>query len=59
MEIGVFTQLQNFQYGTPVFIITKKEGTVRFITDNFRLNHELVRKPYALPIIDKTMQNLQ
>ena len=43
VEIGVLTLVQQIQYGTPIFIIPKKEGTVRFITDYPRLNQKLVR----------------
>ena len=56
VEIGVPKLVQQSQYGTPVFIIPKKEGTVRFITEYHRLNHKLVRKPYPLPRIGDTMQ---
>ena len=59
VEIWVLTPLQQRQYGTPVFIIPKKEGTVRFISDYHRLNHKLVRKPYPLPRIGETMQKLE
>ena len=31
VKIGVLTLVQQSQYGTPIFIISKKEGTVRFI----------------------------
>ena len=51
VETGVLTPVQQSQYGTPVFIITKKEGTARFITDYRGLNHKLVRNPYPLPRI--------
>ena len=40
LEIGVLTTLNRSQYGTPIFIIPKKEGTVRFITDYRRINHK-------------------
>ena len=46
VKIGVLALVQKSQYGTPVFIIPKKEGNVRFIKDYHRLNHKLVRKPY-------------
>ena len=59
VEIGVLTPAQQSQYSTPVFIISKKEGTVRFITDYRRLNQQLVRKPYPLHIIGETMQQLE
>jgi hypothetical protein len=38
VEIGVLTPVQQSEYGTPVFIISKKEGTVRFLTDYRRIN---------------------
>ena len=50
VEIGVITPVYQRQYGDPVFIIPKKEGAVRFITDHRRLNHKLVIKPYPLSI---------
>ena len=59
VEIGVLTPVHQIQYGTPVFIIPKKEGTVGFITDYRRLNKNFFRKPYPLPIIGDTMQQLE
>ena len=47
------------QYGTAIFIIPKKEGNVRFITEYLRLSQKLVRKPYSLPRIGETMQHLE
>ena len=38
VKIGVLTPVQQSQYGTPIFIIPKKEGTMRFIKDYRRLN---------------------
>ena len=40
VKIGVLTPLQQSQYDTPVFIIPKKEGIVKFITDYRRLNQK-------------------
>ena len=59
VKIGVSIKLQHSQYNTPVFIIPKKEGTVRFITYYRRLNRKLVRNPYPLPRIVETMQKLE
>ena len=41
VKIGVLTPVQQSQYGTPIFIIPKKEENVRFITDYRRLNQQL------------------
>ena len=59
VEIGVLTPVQQSQYGTPVYIIPKKEGTMMLITDYLRLNYQLVRKIYTLPRICETMKKLE
>ena len=59
VKIGVLNPVQQSQYGTPVFIIPKKEGTARFITEYHRLNQKLARKNYPLPLIGETMQQLE
>ena len=51
--------MQQSQNGTPVFIIPKKERTVRFITDYLRLNQKFLIKSYSLPIIYETMKQLE
>ena len=59
LEILVLTTVQQSQYITPIFIIPKKEGTVRLITDYRRLIQQLIRNPYPLPKIGETMQQLE
>ena len=59
LEIGVPDPVQQRKYGSPIFIIPKKEGNVRFITDYRRLKHILLIKPYPLPRIGETMQQLE
>ena len=59
VDIGVLNRVEQSEYGTPVFIIPKKEGTVRFITDFRRVNKTIVRKPYPIPRIGETMQQLE
>ena len=59
VDIGVLTPVQSSAYGTPVFIIPKKEGTVRFLSDYRCLNQTIVRKPYPIPRIGDTMQQLE
>jgi hypothetical protein len=56
VEIGVLTPVQQ-----PVFIIPKKEGTVRFLTDFRRINQGIVRKPYPGPIprISEILQEME
>ena len=55
----MITPVHQSQYGTPVFIIPKKEGTVGFITDYRRINQKLAGKPYPLPRIVETMHQLE
>ena len=43
----------------PVFIITNKKGTVRFIKNYCRLKQQLVRNPHNLPRIGNTTQKLE
>ena len=46
--IGVLTPEQQSQYGTPIFIIPNKEGTMSFITYYRRLNQKLVKKAISV-----------
>ena len=41
VEIGVSTPAQQLQYETPIFIIPKKEGTLRFIMDYQKLYQKI------------------
>ena len=59
MGTGVINPVQLSQYSNPVFIIPKKEGTVRFITDYHIINQKLSRNPYPLPRIGETMHQLE
>jgi hypothetical protein len=59
VDIGVLTPVQSSAYGTPVFIIPKKEGTVRFLSDYRKVNQTIVRKPYPIPRIGDTLQQLE
>ena len=56
VKIGVLTPVQQSQYGIAVFIIPKKEGTMRFIIDHHMLNQKMVRNPHPLPRIGKTIK---
>ena len=59
VKIGVLERVQESEWGTPVFIIPKKEGTVRFITDFRKVNGQIVRKPFPIPRIADTLQQLE
>ena len=59
VKIGVLEKVQESEWGTPVFIIPKKEGTVRLLTDYRKVNGQIVRKPYPIPRIADTLQQLE
>ena len=59
VDIGVLTPVQQSEYGTPVFIIPKKEGTIQFLTDYRQINQGIVRKPYPIPRISETLQQME
>ena len=58
VKIGVLERVQESEWGTPVFIIPKKEGTVRFLTNYRKANGQIVRKPFPIPRIADTLQQL-
>lgn len=57
--IGVLEKVQQSEWGSPTFIIPKKDNKVRFISDFRRLNQKIKRKPYPLPRIGDTLQQLE
>ena len=59
MKIVVLTIVQQYQQGTHIFIIPKKEGTASFITYYHRLNQQLVRKTYTFPRMGEIMQQME
>lgn len=50
-EAGVLEKCGSSQHGYPTFIIPKKDGRVRWVSDFRELNKMLVRKQYGLPRI--------
>jgi len=59
VEIGVLTEVQESAWGTPTFIIPKKNGTVRVITDFRKVNKMIKKKSYPIPRISDTLQQLE
>ena len=57
--LGVLEKVFESEWGAPSFIIPKKNGTVRFITDFRKLNEMLKRKPYPIPKIQDMLLKLQ
>ena len=59
VDIGVLEVIQESEWGSPTFIIPKKDNRVRFISDFRRLNAKIKRKPYPLPRIGDILHNLE
>jgi len=52
VRIGVLEKNVKTEWASPSFFRPKKDGGVRFVTDLRRLNANLKRHPYPLPIIE-------
>jgi hypothetical protein len=57
--IGVSKWQPSSKWALPSFIIPKKDHTVRTISDFRELNKQIVRKPYPIPKISTTLQELE
>ncbi len=58
--IGVLKwQPSSSKWALPSFIIPKKDHTMRRISDFRELNKRIVRKPYPIPKISTTLQELE
>jgi hypothetical protein len=58
-SIGVLKRQSSSQWASPTFIIPKKAITVRTITDFRELNKQNIRRPYPIPKISTTLQELE
>lgn len=62
VEIGVLEKISGEECGgwaSPSFIIAKPNGQVRFLTDFREVNKRIVRKPFPLPKIGETLQQME
>ncbi len=58
-SIGALKRQSSSQWASPTFIIPKKDIAVRTITDFRELNKQIVRRPYPIPKISTTLQELE
>ncbi len=58
-SIGVLKRQSSSQRASPTFLIPKKDITVQTITDFRQLNKWIVRRPYLIPKISTTLQELE
>jgi hypothetical protein len=59
VKLGVLIRCSDSEWAAPTFIIPKKNGTVRFISDFRKMNEMLKRKPYPIPKIAQMLQELE
>jgi hypothetical protein len=57
-DLGVLKKVNRSEWAVPTFIIPKKDGTVRFISDFRQLNLRIKRKPYPIPKIHDLLLKL-
>ena len=58
-KLGVLLKVNHSEWGAPSFIIPKKNGTVRFLSDFRELNKALKRFPYLMPKIQDMLMKLE
>ena len=59
VKLGVLKQINDSKWATPTFIISKKDATVRFISD-FRELHKCIKcKPFPIPKIQDLLLKLE
>ena len=58
-KLGVLKRVNCSQWAAPTFVIPKKDGTVRFISDFQELNKQIWRQPYPIPHIQDMLLNLE
>ncbi len=56
VSIRVLSPTGASKWGSPMFITTKKDGCIRWVSDLRELNKVVLRKQYALPIIQDILK---
>ena len=59
IKLGVLKQISDSEWATPTFIISKKDATVRFISDFCELNKRIKCKPFPIPKIQDLLLKLE
>ena len=59
IKLGVLKQINASEWAAPTFIISKKDATVRFISDFCKLNNCIKHKPFPIPKIQDLLLKLE
>ena len=59
VEDGIWEHTLESEWAAPTFIVPKKTGDVRIVTDFRELNKWIKRKPYPLPRIQDLLQKME
>jgi hypothetical protein len=59
VSIGVLKKQSSLEWASPTFIIPKMDMTVWAISDFRELNKRIVRRPFPIPKISTTLQELE
>jgi hypothetical protein len=58
-KVGVLKKVKRSKWAAPTFIIPKKDGSVRFISNFWELNKRIRRQPYPIPKIQDMLLKLE
>jgi len=59
VKIGVLKKVNRSEWAAPTFIVPKKDGSVRFISNFQKLNKRMLRKPHPVPNVQDMLLNLE
>jgi len=59
VKMGVLKKVNRSEWAAPTFIIPKKDGSARFISDFRELNERTLRKPCPIPNVQDMLLNLE
>ena len=56
VDIGILSPVRDTEWGLPIFITQKKDGTVRWVSDLRKLNKVVKKTLITLPIITDVLR---
>ncbi len=59
VKLGVLERQPASEWASPLFIMPKKNRTVRFLSNFWEVNKSLIRKPFPIPKISTVLQKLE